>query len=341
MQLLRKLLFPFSVLYHIITAIRNYFFDCGLLKSTAFELPIIAIGNLSVGGTGKTPMTEYLIRLLQDEYRLAVLSRGYGRKTKGYVLGNSNSDALTLGDEPFQFYKKFPKINVAVQEKRVLGVQNLIRDKNPEVILLDDAYQHRAIKAGFYILLTAFGDLYSDDYLLPSGNLREYQTGADRANIVIVTKCPGNLSDVEQGKIAEKLQLKSHQKLFFTTIAYDENAYSEKDSMSVETLKETDKVIVSGIANPTLFQKHVGRENDIFLNFGDHHNFSNDDIVNIRQSGTNKPIVTTEKDYGRLQPLLKDDNLYYLPIRAKFLKNEAEFDELIQNYIKKSIEKLG
>src|SRR6187402_1934602 len=193
MNFLRKILFPFAILYGFITSIRNFLFDKGILKAYSFDLPVIAVGNLSVGGTGKTPQIEYLIRLLSDKYKVATLSRGYKRQSEGFVLASPASDALQLGDEPFQFYKKFRNIQVAVDANRKNGIEQLLSDSNsPEIILLDDAFQHRKVKAGFYILLTSYGDLFCNDYMLPTGNLRESRSGAQRANIVIVTKCPQN-----------------------------------------------------------------------------------------------------------------------------------------------------
>ena len=209
MNLLRKILFPFAILYGLITSFRNFLFDKGILKSYSFDLPIIAVGNLSVGGTGKTPQIEYLIRLLSDNYKVATLSRGYKRKSEGFVLADKNANAEILGDEPFQFYQKFPNVQVAVDANRKNGIEQLLnQNEKPEIILLDDAFQHRKVKAGYYILLTAYNDLYADDYILPTGNLRESRSGAKRANIVIVTKCPANLSLDKQNTIKKKLKRK-------------------------------------------------------------------------------------------------------------------------------------
>ena len=206
MSFIRKIVFPISIIYGIVTNIRNRMFDTGLLKSTRFELPVIAVGNLNVGGTGKTPQIEYLIRLLKASNKIAVLSRGYKRKTSGFVLADETSDAKQIGDEPFQYYQKFKDIKVAVDEKRVHGIEQLLTTNNPpEIVLLDDAYQHRKVNAGFYILLTSYEKLYANDYLLPTGNLRESKSGAKRAQVVIVTKCPENLSEQEQQKISKKL----------------------------------------------------------------------------------------------------------------------------------------
>ena len=207
MNLLRKILFPFSILYGFITSIRNFLFDIGVLKSYSFDLPIIAVGNLSVGGTGKTPQIEYLIRLLSDKYKVATLSRGYKRQSEGFILANEISDAKQLGDEPFQFYQKFKNIQVAVDANRKNGIEQLLSNSDaPEIILLDDAFQHRKVKAGFYIMLTSYGDLYANDFMLPTGNLRESRSGAQRANIIIVTKCPSSLSLDAQNNIKKQRQ---------------------------------------------------------------------------------------------------------------------------------------
>ena len=212
MNLLRKLLFPFAILYGVITSIRNFLFDISVLKSYSFNLPIIAVGNLSVGGTGKTPQIEYLIRLLSEKYKIATLSRGYKRQSEGFILAQANSNARLLGDEPFQFFEKFPSIQVAVDADRKNGIEQLLSlPEKPEVILLDDAFQHRKVKAGFYILLTSYGDLYSDDCMLPTGNLRETRSGAKRADLIVVTKCPFDLSLDKQNDIRKRLKLSVNQ----------------------------------------------------------------------------------------------------------------------------------
>ncbi|NJM80577.1 MAG: tetraacyldisaccharide 4'-kinase [Flavobacterium sp.] len=238
MNILRKILFPVALVYWIITYIRNFLYDVGLFKSQFYTIPIIAVGNLSVGGTGKTPQIEYLIRLLKD-YKIATLSRGYKRESKGFILANENATAKTLGDEPFQFYSKFPEVLVAVDANRKNGISELLKNK-PEVILLDDAFQHRKVKAGFYILLTTFNDLFCDDYILPYGNLREPSLGKKRANLIIVTKCPKDLSELAQEKIKEKLKVSIP--VYFSTIVYDDYVYSENGKVKISELNE-EKVI--------------------------------------------------------------------------------------------------
>jgi len=218
MQFLRKLLFPFSIIYDGVTTVRNLFFDSGVFGSKSYPLPIIAVGNLSVGGTGKSPMIEYLIRLLQDDHKIATLSRGYRRKSEGFVLADKSTTAADLGDEPMQFYNKFPTIFVAVDANRQNGIAQLLQKANPDVILLDDAYQHRKVTAGFYVLLTKYNDLYADDLLLPAGNLREAKRGAKRANAIIITKCPQSLSDAQKEQIKIQIKPLAHQKVYFSTI---------------------------------------------------------------------------------------------------------------------------
>ncbi|MGA9637352.1 tetraacyldisaccharide 4'-kinase [Flavobacterium sp.] len=333
MNILRKLLFPFAIIYGLITTIRNFFFDQGILKSTKFDLPVIAVGNLSVGGTGKTPQIEYLVRMLSSKYKVATLSRGYKRQSEGFVLAGANDNALTLGDEPFQYHQKFPKIQVAVDANRTNGIQQLLTKTKPEVILLDDAYQHRKVKAGLYVLLTAYGDLYADDYMLPIGNLRELRSGATRAKIVVVTKCPTNLSIKEQKEITNKLKLNSNQTLFFSSIAYDETVYSEKGTLAVAEILNIEKVLLAGIAKPKPFFDYLKNENDLCLTYPDHHHFSNKDLEEIQAKANGKIIITTEKDYVRLKDSVLKNQLYYLPIKSQLLGNEMLFGKLILDFV--------
>ena len=334
MILLRKILFPFAVLYGLITGIRNFLFDRGILKSYSFELPIIAVGNLSVGGTGKTPQIEYLIRLLSENYNVATLSRGYKRKSEGFLLADATSNAEVLGDEPFQFYTKFKNIQVAVDAKRKNGIEELLSQKQkPEVILLDDAYQHRKVKAGFYVLLTSYGELYCDDFMLPTGNLRESRCGAKRANVIIVTKCPSNLSLVEQNSIKNRLRIAGNQELYFTNIEYDEFIYSEKEARKVKDIGSIDKLLLAGIAKPASFFAYLQAVNDVCMEFPDHHHFSEKDILDIKNKSLNKIIITTEKDYVRLLGRIPADQLFYLPIKSQFLIGDEQFRKTIINYV--------
>ncbi|MBS7786331.1 tetraacyldisaccharide 4'-kinase [Flavobacterium sp. CYK-55] len=332
MIFLRKILFPLAGLYALITAIRNFLYDKNLLASQTYSRPIIAVGNLSVGGTGKSPQIEYLIRLLSESYQVAVLSRGYKRKSEGFVLADENASAETLGDEPYQFYRKFPKILVAVDANRNRGIQNLLAlPETPDVILLDDAYQHRKVKAGFYILLTAYGDLFCDDYVLPVGNLREPKNGVKRADLIVVTKCPTNLSEQHQLAITAKLGV--GVPVFFSSIAYGEAVCSESKTLKMNELQSLHKLLIAGIAKPEPFFAYLQQQEDVVLKYPDHHHFTSDDIEKITKLSQNRVIVTTEKDYVRLIPHMKQKALYYLPIKTSFLQQASRFDQIILNYV--------
>lgn len=335
MNILRKLLFPVALIYWLVTFIRNFLYDVGIFKSESFDIPIIAVGNLSVGGTGKSPQIEYLIRLLSENYQVATLSRGYKRSTTGFVLADHKANAKTLGDEPFQFYSKYPKTIVAVDENRVEGIEILLDlDKKPNVILLDDAFQHRKVKAGFYILLTAYDDLFCDDFILPFGNLRETSFGKNRADMIIVTKCPNDINELAQQKIKDKLKVSLP--IYFTTIAYDANVYNESEQFLVNEIKEDEKVIVAGIAKPKPFFDFLNANSNETMVFSDHHNFEEKDITTILNKAQNNKIITTEKDYVRLNDKLPKDQLYYLPIQSQFINANNDFDKKIIDYVEQS-----
>ena len=337
MKILRFILFPFAIIYDIVTTVRNFFFDVGFFKQTSFKIPVIVVGNLSVGGTGKTPQIEYLIRLLKDDFKTAVLSRGYKRKTEGFVLLNNSHSAEDVGDEPLQYFKKFKNINVAVDANRVAGITNLISNNSPEVVLLDDAYQHRKVKGSFYILLTKYSDLFTDDFLLPTGNLRESRSGAKRADVVLVTKCPDDLSEVSKNEVLRKLK-KYQKKVFFTTISYDEKT-SGNSQVSVNELSDYEIVLITGIANPTPLLNFLKDKNISYkhLKYPDHHHFTTKEIDLIKQTysslkSTKKMILTTEKDYVRLESRLEE--VSYLGIQTSFLESNEEFNSMIINHIK-------
>ncbi|WP_264520838.1 tetraacyldisaccharide 4'-kinase [Flavobacterium sp. N1994] len=332
MILLRKLLFPFAILYGFITSLRNYLYDKGIFKSYSFDIPVIAVGNLNVGGTGKTPQIEYLIRLLSPKYKVATLSRGYKRKSEGFILANEKATAETIGDEPFQYYKKFSNIQVAVDANRKNGIEQLLaQSSKPEIILLDDAFQHRKVKAGFYILLTAYGDLFSDDFILPTGNLRESRDGAKRANLIIVTKCPSDLSIQEQENIKKKIGI--NLPIFFSCIDYDDKVYNDAENLTIGEVKATQKILLAGIANPKPFFQFLQAEKDETMTFDDHHHFTESEINRIKECAKNKIIITTEKDFVRLEAELLKAQLYYLPIKSKLLVNQETFDQTILNYV--------
>lgn len=337
MKRLRKILFPFSLIYGGIAAIRNLMFDCGWKKQIAFDLPIICVGNLSVGGTGKTPQIEYLVRLLQDKFQTVTLSRGYKRKTEGFYLADTSTKMEDIGDEPFQYFSKFKNIHVAVDAKRVNGVQEILKKlPQTEVILLDDAFQHRHIKAGFYILLTKYDELYCNDLVLPAGNLREFKSGVNRADVVVVTKCPMDLDLETQNKIKRKLNLKPNQELYFTSIGYDKEISNGNDFIAFNELDSNSFIAVAGIAKPEYFYKHLNVLSNNFVTFPDHHHFSEKDIDLILKKADGKKIITTEKDFVRLKGRLPIEQLYYLPIETQFLNNADSFDSKILNYVEKS-----
>ena len=332
MKILRYILFPIMPFYYLATWLRNKLFDLGIKKSKSYSTPVICVGNLSVGGTGKTPMIEYLITILKNEYKVAALSRGYKRKSKGFQLGDKNASAETLGDEPFQFYNKFKEdVLVAVDADRQNGIEQLMNLANaPEVILLDDAYQHRKVKAGFNILLTTYADPYFKDFVLPTGNLREPRSGANRANIIVVTKCPDNLQETDKPLFLKRINADKNQHVFFSSIAYAETLLSGEKTMNVEDL--TSFCLVTGIANPRPLTDFLESKNLKFehLNFNDHHNFTPADIAELSKK---ELIVTTEKDFMRLKDyeVLKS-KLFYLPISITVDKT-SKFSSLIKAYL--------
>lgn len=331
MNFIRIILFPIVPVYYFITWLRNWFYDSGLKRSKSYDFPVVCVGNLSTGGTGKTPMIEYLIRLLKDENYLATLSRGYKRKTEGFVLADQNANANSIGDEPYQFYRKFESIKVAVDADRQHGIDQLRRlEPAPEVILLDDAFQHRKVKAGLNILLTAYNNLYYKDIVLPTGNLREPKSGAKRADIIVVTKCDKAIADVEKQKIASKLKLKDHQQLFFSYVDYGNTVVSDSDTL---ILKELPKfTLVTGIANarPLVeFLVSKGLEFD-HIEYSDHYNFKGSDIEML---ASKKLIITTEKDFVRLSEYGKlKRKLYYLPIEIK-IDNDEQFNATLKQFV--------
>lgn len=330
MKILRFIFFPIVPIYYLVTWLRNKLYDLGIKKPISYSLPVICVGNLSVGGTGKTPMIEYLIRLLKDDVKVATLSRGYKRKTKGFQLADLSTNVETIGDEPFQFYSKFKnELLVAVDSDRQNGIENL-KLKKPEVILLDDAYQHRKVKAGFNILLTTYANPYFKDIVLPTGNLREPRSGAKRANIIVVTKCPKHLSEHEKSDFKKKINPESNQHVFFSSIVYSETLFSINKTKNVSNLNAF--TLVTGIANATPLVEFLKVKKLDFehINFKDHHNFSKDELLAFEQK---ELIVTTEKDFMRLKQYdsLKE-NLYYLPITVK-INDETKFNKLIKDFV--------
>jgi tetraacyldisaccharide 4'-kinase len=333
---------PLSWLYGLITDMRNYFYDKGLFKSKSFEIPVINVGNITVGGTGKSPQVEYLIRLLKDEYKIVTLSRGYGRKTKGFIWADETATAEKIGDEPMQFYQKFNKeISITVGEKRVEAIENILL-QNPyiDVIILDDAFQHRAVKPSLNILLIDYNRPLDEDYPFPAGRLRERRHGAKRADLVVITKCPDALSLEEQTSFRSRLKpyLQENTSVLFTKILYGKpiNCRSEQGDLG----KDTSVLLLSGIAKPDLFEKYAKQIFDVqhHLIFKDHHAYSETDFELILKNlpDKNTSILMTEKDMVKFQPflkheLLKEINMFYLPIEVGFLNEEEKkiFDGIV------------
>ncbi|WP_026302693.1 tetraacyldisaccharide 4'-kinase [Psychroflexus tropicus] len=331
MKYLRYLLFPFSVLYGCVMSLRNYLYNIEVLKSKAYSVPVLCVGNLNTGGTGKSPMIELLIRTLHPNYKIATLSRGYKRKTSGFLEVSSSHTSSEVGDEPLQFKLNFPELIVAVDENRQRGIESL-QELYPdlEVILLDDAFQHRKVRPKASILLTTFEDLYTRDFVLPTGNLREFQTGAKRADLIIVTKCPKSLTSDEQLKIKNQLNPKPYQQLLFSTIDYSDYVLSQDHKELLENFD--DFTLVTGIANPKPLVSHLKSLNKHFdhLEYGDHHEFSEKDLNLLQQK---EVILTTQKDYMRLKAKLDKKQLYYLPIQTKILDQP----EALENFLNESL----
>ncbi|HEU5146812.1 MAG TPA: tetraacyldisaccharide 4'-kinase [Chryseosolibacter sp.] len=333
---MRILLFPFAVAYDAVTSIRNRLYDTGAKPAASFEIPVIAVGNLAVGGTGKTPMIEYLVRLLDGRANIATLSRGYGRKTKGIRIAGKDDDASTIGDEPLQFYRKFKdKIVVAVGEERAYAVPHILQlHPRTSVILLDDAFQHRRVRPSFQILLTDYNHLFTKDYLLPAGRLREARRGASRANVIVVTKCPENITDDKMIEIASDIRKYSDKAVFFTRIGYGDLKPAGKAS----PYKPQNVVLVSGIADAAPLRMYVRNNYNLIrhFDFADHHAYSQSDVQRICEAAlpANAVVVTTEKDIAKLDTetfTAQGVPLFFLPIEIQFLKNGKEFDEMILN----------
>lgn len=340
----RYILMPISFIYGGIILLRNQLFDKNILRSAAFEFPLICVGNLAAGGTGKTPMVEYLVKILQQKYKVATLSRGYKRKTKGFLIANKHTQAIDIGDEPMQIHQKFPQIIVAVAKERVMGIPQLLFEK-PEtgIIILDDAFQHREVKAGLNILLTDYNHLYSKDVLLPTGNLRDIKSSSKRADIIVVTKCKSDLNDKEKKSIIDELNPLPKQKVFFTKIEYKHPYHLfSKESFFLE--KDLEVLLVCGIANPAAIGEVLKSKVSSFqiLRYKDHYDFHSDDVKKIKErfskiESTKKIFLTTEKDAVRLLKFEKElaqFPIYVLPMAHQFLfAEELEFENDIFKFV--------
>jgi tetraacyldisaccharide 4'-kinase len=343
MSVLRFLLFPFSILYYFITSIRNQLYNSGSKPSARFDIPVISVGNLTVGGTGKTPLTEYLIRLFSKDHDVATLSRGYGRNTKGFRITNPTDSARTVGDEPFQFFVKYgDRVTVAVGEERVLAIPAILeRHPKTDVIVLDDAFQHRQVNPSLNILLTDYYRPFYNDFLLPAGRLRESRNGAQRADLVVVTKCPEELSDESFIDIEHAIRRYVDKPVFFTHIRYGPPVpYSRQEKVVRDNV-----IAVSGISNPKPFLNYVRNNFSVVreVTFGDHHDFDQADVDKLERLLKQYPqssILTTEKDKVKLaSPEFAEQvnrlSLFYIPIEVRFNKNGQDFDELVLNCLKR------
>lgn len=350
------LLAIFVPLYGFVVWLRNKLFDWGYLKQEEFDIPVISVGNITVGGTGKTPMIEFLIRALSKDYRIAVLSRGYRRESKGFVLASKNSTVADIGDEPLQIFKKFPDVTVAVDADRRRGIRKLMEiEPKIDVVLLDDAFQHRYVAPLVSILLTDYNRLFFDDRLLPLGRLREFPSARYRANIIIVTKCPDDLKPIDKRILIKKMNLYPYQRLFFATQGYDDMVrFSAGNFESAERLPAWNLGInprilaVSGIANPKHFDGYLRSvcKNTSTLHFGDHHDFDRQDIKSIEHRFLNMKdkspgssyIVVTEKDAARLScmklPKSIRNDIYVLPVKTIFAEGDGE---ALSKYIKYAV----
>lgn len=324
---------------------RNRLFDKNILKSSGFNFPIICVGNLAAGGTGKTPMTEYLLRLLKKDFKTATLSRGYKRKTTGFAIANEQTTALEIGDEPMQFHQKFPDVVVAVGEERLVAIPQLLHERpETEVIILDDAFQHRQVQAGLNILLTDYSDLYTRDLMLPAGNLRDVRSSSARADIIVVTKCPAAITKEEKRKIIDEIDPTDRQQVFFTTIVYGK-PYHLFGRQELELAQDFAVLLVCGIANPAPLKTYLTDTVHTYdlLRYADHHIFHTNDLRDIKQQfeklkAGKKIVLTTEKDAVRLEKFvaeLRDFPIYVIPVEHAFLFAEEDaFRSRINAFIK-------
>lgn len=341
----RYLLFPFSLIYGAAVWMRNRLFDKNILKSSGFNFPIICVGNLAAGGTGKTPMTEYLLRFLKKDFKTATLSRGYKRKTTGFAIANEQTTALEIGDEPMQFHQKFPDVVVAVGEERLVAIPQLLHERpETEVIILDDAFQHRQVQAGLNILLTDYSDLYTRDLMLPAGNLRDVRSSSARADIIVVTKCPAAITKEEKRKIIDEIDPTDQQQVFFTTIVYGK-PYHLFGRQELELAQDFAVLLVCGIANPAPLKTYLTDTVHTYdlLRYADHHIFHTNDLRDIKQQfeklkAGKKIVLTTEKDAVRLEKFvaeLRDFPIYVIPVEHAFLFAEEDaFRSRINAFIK-------
>ena len=327
-----------SILYGSVVHIRNLLFDIGIFYQKKFESKIIGVGNISVGGTGKTVLIDYFSKYLKGKYKISVISRGYKRRSRGLIEVDSFSDYQKVGDEPHMLFLKNPHTKVVVSENRIKAIKFLENKYSyQKIFLLDDIFQHRWIKPGLTIMLTKYNSPFFSDFVLPLGKLREFRSGYKRSDIILVTKCPDKIDDFDKKKFSEKIKLNKNQKIFFSTISYNKLIFNKKGSRNLNDLKKYDFILITGIADNKELLIYLTNFNFKLIEFSDHHDFTNADIKKIKDSAKGKIILTTEKDYVRIVDKINYDLLYYLPIEMKFLGNEGIlFNKEIEEYLKEN-----
>ena len=332
------LLYPLSLIYNLYTSFRNFLFDLGIIDSIEYKIPTIGIGNLSTGGTGKSIVVDYIIGKFKNKNKITTLSRGYNRNTKGFIQASNMSTAYEIGDEPFQFYSKHPDINVVVCEDRRKGMNIILKNlPDTNLCIWDDVFQHRFVKPGLMILTTTFQYPFYKDEILPIGNLRENISSAKRADLIVVTKCPDNLSQKDKVSFIESLNPSDNQKVFFSSLTYLQKIKSDSKEVDIRVLLDDDFILVTGIADSSYLVNFLKNKALKFkhLKYSDHYNFNKSSIDKITGLSLNKIILTTEKDFGRLRPKIKNRDIYYIEVGLKFPKeiNEYNFDKNIEDYI--------
>ena len=332
------LLYPLSLIYNLYTSFRNFLFDLGIIDSIEYKIPTIGIGNLSTGGTGKSIVVDYIIGKFKNKNKITTLSRGYNRNTKGFIQASNMSTAYEIGDEPFQFYSKHPEINVVVCEDRRKGMNIILKNlPDTNLCIWDDVFQHRFVKPGLMILTTTFQYPFYKDEILPVGNLRENISSAKRADLIVVTKCPDNLSQKDKISFLESLNPNDNQKVFFSSLTYMQKIKSDSEEVDINVLEDVDFILVTGIADSSYLVNFLKNKALTFkhLKYSDHYNFNKSSIDKITGLSLNKIILTTEKDFGRLRPKINNRDIYYIEVGLKFPKeiNEYNFDKNIEDYI--------
>ena len=340
MKKLKFLLYPLSLIYWLYTSFRNFLFDLGIIDSIVYKIPTIGVGNLSTGGTGKSIVVDYIIEKHKHKNKITTLSRGYNRNTKGFIQASKKSTAYEIGDEPFQFYSKHPEINVVVCEDRRKGMNIILKNlPNTDFCIWDDVFQHRFVKPGLMILTTTFQYPFYKDEILPIGNLRENKSSAKRADFIVVTKCPDNLSKKDKDLFIKSLNPVENQKVFFSSLTYLQKIKSQSEEIDIDVLKDDNFILVTGIADSSYLVNFLKLKDLKFkhLRYSDHYNFNKSSIDKISELSLNKKILTTEKDFGRLNPKINNRDIFYIEVGLKFPNeiNEDDFDSYLEGYLKR------